>query len=65
MSGNSALIDVLEHHNKIVLKPVRGSGGLGVNIVGIDNNKLVVNGKVFTIEMFNSLIKGLNGYIVT
>ena len=26
MSGNSALIDVLEHHNKIVLKPVRGSG---------------------------------------
>ncbi|MBV0924461.1 hypothetical protein KTS45_09645 [Halomicroarcula limicola] len=58
---------LLEEEEAVVLKPLLGSGGLGVYVVRADDtsNGYSINGSTYTEERFDSLLDDLEMYMVT
>ena len=61
----STFRDTLLSQDKVILKPVGGSGGLGVYVLRSNGNGIVLNDRVVSTEDVESLLSKLDGYIVT
>jgi len=59
------LTTILNEHGKLVLKPVRGIGGQGIFIVGLQGNSITVSKSTMSFAETRARLSGLTDYIVT
>jgi Sugar-transfer associated ATP-grasp len=59
------LITRPNEHGKVVLKPVRGIGGRGIFIIGLQGNSINVNNKTVSVAQARAQLSELNDYVVT